>query len=281
MEHTYLTRIIAAHRQVATNDQRSFADLRSRADLAPKPRDFIAALRTAEGRETTAHKEKPEYGPVVIAEIKRKSPSKGILRADLDPAALACDYAHGGAAALSVLTDSEFFGGSPDDLMKAQAATDLVILRKDFTVSERDILDARIMGADAVLLIVAALAQDELRRFSELASELGMAALVEVHDLPELEQALDADATLVGVNQRDLTTFEVDQERAQLLSAEIPNEVVQVAESGIRNGRDVQALGEVGYDAVLVGETLVTSDNPVTELERLLTPPSSPRSKVG
>ncbi len=281
MEHTYLARIIATHRQVANNDQRSLADLRSRADQVSKPRDFIAALRTVGASKAIACQERPGRIPSVIAEIKRKSPSKGVLRADLDPAVLACDYARGGAAALSVLTDSEFFGGSPDDLMAAQAATGLVTLRKDFTVSEHDVFDARIMGADAVLLIVAALAQDELQRFSDLASELGMAALVEVHDLPELERALAVNATLVGVNQRDLTTFEVDEERAQRLSAEMPDEVVRVAESGIRHATDVQALGEVGYDAVLVGERLVTSEDPAAELAGLLAQANSPIPKAG
>ena len=153
----------------------------------------------------------------VIAEVKRRSPSKGPLDAGLDPAAVAADYEAGGAACVSVLTDEEFFGGSPADLAAARSACGLPVLRKDFTVSRADVCDARLMGADAVLLIVAALSDDELSSFLGLAQELSLDALVEVHDEAELERALDAGAELVGVNQRDLTTFAVDPERAARL----------------------------------------------------------------
>src|SRR5690606_27311825 len=166
--------------------------------------------------------------------VKRRSPSRGDLAAGLDPAALAAAYERGGATCLSVLTDREFFGGSPDDLRAARAAVSLPVLRKDFTVSEADVCDARIMGADAVLLIVAALDQAELAAFHQLAGEIGLDALVEIHDEAELERALEVGATLVGVNQRDLVTFEVDTDRAVRMAPQMPAGVVRVAESGVR-----------------------------------------------
>ncbi len=206
----------------------------------------------------------------MISEIKRRSPSKGDLQADLDPADLASRYEAGGAACMSVLTDSDWFGGSAGDLRVARAAVDLPVLRKDFTVSARDIADARIMGADCVLLIVAALDQDELVLFGSLASELGMAALVEVHDEDELDRAVDAGATIIGVNQRDLLTFEVDQERALRVGEAIPDGVVKVAESGIRGRKDAEVLAGAGFDALLVGETLVRSGDPAGAIANLI-----------
>jgi len=205
----------------------------------------------------------------LIAEVKRRSPSKGELAPDLVPAALAKAYAEGGADCLSVLTDVEFFGGSADDLTEARAACDLPVLRKDFTVGEADVYDARAMGADAVLLIVAALSQAELSLLRQLANELEMAALVEVHDEEELQRALDAGAKMVGVNQRDLRTFEVDTARAERLAAAMPPGVVNVAESGIRDAADVSRLAASGYDAILVGESLVTSPDPATAVRVL------------
>ncbi len=195
----------------------------------------------------------------VIAEVKRRSPSKGDLFAGLDPAAVASAYAAGGAAAMSVLTDGPHFGGSPADLAAARGAVDLPVLRKDFTVDARDVCDARLMGADCVLLIAAALDDAELRDFHRLADDLGLAALVEIHDEAELERALAVGAELVGVNQRDLFTFDVDHDRARRVGAAMPDSVVRVAESGIRGPDDARSLAEVGFDAVLVGETLVTS----------------------
>jgi len=205
----------------------------------------------------------------LIAEVKRRSPSKGELAPDLVPAVLAKAYAEGGADCLSVLTDVEFFGGSADDLTEARAACDLPVLRKDFTVGEADVYDARAMGADAVLLIVAALSQPELSLLRQLANELEMAALVEVHDEEELQRALDAGAKMVGVNQRDLRTFEVDTARAERLAAAMPPGVVKVAESGIRDAADVSRLAASGYDAILVGESLVTSPDPATAVRVL------------
>jgi indole-3-glycerol phosphate synthase len=208
-------------------------------------------------------------GVAVIAEVKRASPSKGALAPDLDPAQLARTYQVGGAAALSVLTDREFFGGSPADLAAARAATALPVLRKDFTVAPADVLDARCMGADAVLLIAAALSPDEMIDLAALADSVGLDALVEVHDEAEAERAVTAGATLIGVNQRDLFTFEVDSARAERVAGMLPVGVVKVAESGIRRAEDVRRLGEAGFDAVLVGEALVTAPDPGAALQQL------------
>jgi len=201
--------------------------------------------------------------------VKRRSPSKGALAPDLDPAALARSYADGGATCLSVLTDVEFFGGSPDDLAAARSAVSLPVLRKDFTVAPNDVLDARLMGADCVLLIAAALGVEELVDLHGLAHEIGLDVLVEIHDETELEHALAAGADLVGVNQRDLVTFEVDQERAVRMASVIPSGVVRVAESGVRGRDDALALAEAGYAAVLVGESLVTSGDPAAALRSM------------
>ena len=209
-------------------------------------------------------------GLAVIAEIKRRSPSKGPLNVELDPVAVAAAYDAGGAACLSVLTDEEFFGGSVDDLQAARAATKLPVLRKDFTAGAHDVADARLMGADAVLLIAAALERDELVDFHRLAVELGLDVLVEVHDERELEVALECGATLVGVNQRDLVTFEVDHVRAERMAAAIPAGIVKVAESGVRDAADAARLAAAGYDAILVGESLVTAPDPAAALAALL-----------
>lgn len=198
----------------------------------------------------------------MIAEIKRRSPSKGDLAPGLDPAALAATYEAGGAAALSVLTDKKFFGGSPEDLAAARAAVSLPVLRKDFTVSEADVCDARLMGADAVLLIVAALDDDELARLHALAIAVGLDALVEVHDEDEAARAMAVGARLIGVNQRDLETFEVDAARALQVARALPDGVVRIAESGISGAADAARLAGAGYHAVLVGESLVTADDP-------------------
>jgi len=205
----------------------------------------------------------------VIAEVKRRSPSKGDLHPDLDPATVASRYEAGGAACLSVLTDVTWFGGSAADLAAARAAVQIPVLRKDFTVSERDVYDARLMGADAVLLIAAALSADELHRFHALAIDLGLDALVEVHDEAELAKALAVGAALIGVNQRDLVTFDVDTDRAVRVAAAIPAGLVKVAESGIRGPDDAARLRRAGYQAVLVGESLVTSDDAASAVSAL------------
>ena len=206
----------------------------------------------------------------VISEIKRRSPSKGALNADLDPAALAQDYELGGAACLSVLTDEDSFGGSVTDLQLARAATSLPVLRKDFTVCSHDVVDARLMGADCLLLIAAALDPSELTSLHRLAVAVGLDVLVEIHDESELEVALSAGANLVGVNQRDLVTFQVDHERALRMAGVMPPGVVRVAESGVRGPTDAAALYAAGYHAVLVGESLVTSGDPAAAIAALI-----------
>jgi indole-3-glycerol phosphate synthase len=198
----------------------------------------------------------------VISEIKRRSPSKGDLAPGLDPVELAQQYERGGAVCLSVLTDVDFFGGSIEDLVAARAACTLPVLRKDFTVSARDVCDARIMGADCVLLIAAALDQAELESFLKLAHAIGFDALVEIHDEAELNRAVAAGADLIGVNQRDLVTFAVDTDRAVRMAPQMPTGVVRVAESGITGPADAAVLAGAGYHAVLVGEHLVTSGDP-------------------
>ena len=255
---TYLDTILDAHRAAAAADPRPLDELVDAARAEPPTRGFAAALSGADGL-------------AVIAEIKKRSPSRGDLAPELVPGVLAKAYSAGGATCLSVLTDAEFFGGSPSDLGEARAAADLPVLRKDFTVSERDVCDARIIGADAVLLIVAALADEELSAFLALSTGLGLDALVEVHDETELERALSAGATLVGVNQRDLTTFTVDTDRAVRVAAAMPEGVVRVAESGITGPDDAARLSRAGYDAVLVGESLVTSPDPAGAVRALRT----------
>ncbi len=232
------------------------ADMRARAEAMGPTRGFAAALAAVDGLG-------------VISEVKRRSPSKGDLFADLDPARLADDYESGGATCLSVLTDEEFFGGSAADLAAARGGCSLPVLRKDFTVSEADVLDARLMGADAVLLIAAALDDEELARFHTLALAVGLDALVEIHDEVELERALAIGARLVGVNQRNLVTFEVDTERAVRMAPQIPDGVLRVAESGVRGPPDARLLREAGYHAVLVGESLVTSGDAAAAVRAL------------
>ena len=256
MTRTYLDDIVAWHRQRAHEDTRSFSDLLSEAKSCVPTRGFAASIRD------TPHL-------AVIAEIKRKSPSKGDLNASLNPADLALQYQRGGASCLSVLTDTDHFGGSVTDLQVARGACSVPVIRKDFTVDARDICDARIMGADCVLLIAAVLSVAEMSAFLELCREVDIDALVEVHDEAELEIAMNAGAAMVGVNQRDLVTFAVDQARAVRMAPRIPDHVVRVAESGVRGRDDALALRAAGYDAILVGEHLVTSTNPEAALTEL------------
>jgi indole-3-glycerol phosphate synthase len=253
---TYLDKILAAHRHAAGQDSRDLAQLVEEAQHRPMPRPFKVALRSG-----------PDVA--VIAEIKRRSPSKGPLAPDLVPGVVAKTYAAAGAVCLSVLTDQEFFGGSVDDLAEARAAVELPVLRKDFTVCAADVCEARLMGADAVLLIVGALSATELDEFLGLCRRLRLDALVEVHDEIEAEAALAAGADMIGVNQRDLVTFEVDTDRAARVAATLPEDVVRVAESGIRSFDDVRRLADAGFDAVLVGEALVTSPDPGAALAAL------------
>jgi indole-3-glycerol phosphate synthase len=260
---SYLADILASHRARAEADRRPLGDLVEQAASTPPPRDFAGALRGD--------------GLSCIAEIKRRSPSKGDLDPGLRPNLVAAEYVDGGAACLSVLTEVDFFGGSAADLASARRASGLPVLRKDFTVQPADVADARLMGADAVLLIAAALDDEVLCACAALAAHLGLAALVEVHDAEELERALAAGSLLVGVNQRDLRTFGVDHERACALAARIPPGIVAVAESGIRDAADARRLAEAGYDAILVGETLLRATDRVALLKDLVGHPVGTR----
>lgn len=207
--------------------------------------------------------------PAVIAEIKRRSPSRGEIRADFDPLAIAKAYAEAGAAALSVLTDERFFGGSLATLELAGRATGLPVLRKDFLLDTYQVDEARVHGADAVLLIAAALGPGRLRELREAAAARGLDALVEVHDEAELEAALAAGADLVGVNHRDLRSFEVDLSLTERLAPRVPAGVLLVAESGIVSAEDVSRLARAGARAFLVGESLMREPDPGLALRRL------------
>ncbi|MFM8721661.1 MAG: indole-3-glycerol phosphate synthase TrpC [Acidimicrobiaceae bacterium] len=254
----YLDEILAQHREVASRDSRPLSELIVATRTISKSRGF--AKRLIEDSKNTL---------AVIAEIKRRSPSRGLLNHDLDPKVVAEQYKNAGASCISVLTDSEFFGGSIDDLKSARGAVDLPVLRKDFTVSLNDICDAKLMNADCILLIVAALNKIELAEFHNFGLELGLDVLVEIHDESELDLALEVGAKMIGVNQRNLKTFEVDQQRAVRIAKKIPSSVVRVAESGVRTRDDALQLRDAGYHAVLVGESLVTSKNIAMTLNEL------------
>jgi indole-3-glycerol phosphate synthase len=263
-----LDEILAAKRAELALLQGSEArDTLRRAALdAPPARDFAGALRRVDGMLA------------VIAEIKRRSPSKGELAPHLDPAACAKAYESGGAAALSVLTDQPFFGGSVDDLQRARVAVELPALRKDFIIDETQVYEARAVGADAVLLIAAALPDDGLLAgLRTLAGELGLAALVEAHDEGEIDRALAAGATVVGVNARDLGTFGEDLGVSERLSSRLPPDVTAVAESAIRTPDDAHRMADAGYEAVLVGEALLRSDDPAALVNAMIQHPVRPR----
>ena len=251
-----LARIVARKREELACQPAKMKDWEREAEarLAGR-RDFRAALL---GR-----------APAIIAESKKASPSKGTLAADYDAARNAREYERGGAAALSVLTDREFFQGSLEDLERARAATALPALRKDFTIAEGQIAEAAAHGADAVLLIAAILTERELRDFREAAVRWRMAALVEVHNRRELDAAIAAGSDLIGVNNRDLTTFEVTLETSLRLAEFMPAGAVCVSESGIHDAADIARLRAAGYTAFLVGEHLMKSGDPAAALRRL------------
>ena len=225
------------------------SEIEAALDHAPSVRDFRAAITRA--------------GHVsLIAECKRRSPGAGPIRPDLEPVRLTRSYESSGAAALSVLTDAHYFGGSNRDLTRVRAATAIPILRKDFTLDPVHVLEARSIGADAVLLIVRILTDDELRALLENVGALGMHALVETHDAYDLERALQAGARVIGINNRDLATFTTDLDTTLRLLEQISGDAVVVSESGIRDAEDVARLGQAGVDAVLVGETLLRARDP-------------------
>ena len=208
--------------------------------------------------------------PAVIAEVKKASPSKGVLCADFDPVRIANEYARGGASAISVLTDESFFQGSLQHLESVRAAVDLPVLRKDFTIANAQIVEAAAHGADAILLIAAILTELELRDFREAAARYGMAAIVEVHQRRELDAAIASGAEIIGVNNRNLSTFEVTLDTSLELAEHMPAGVLRISESGIHNAADVARLRAAGYTVFLVGEHLMKSGDPATALRQLV-----------
>ena len=208
--------------------------------------------------------------PAVIAEVKKASPSKGLLCADFEPVRIAADYQRGGAAAISVLTDESFFQGSLANLEAVRASVDVPVLRKDFTIATPHIVEAAAHGADAILLIAAILTERELRDFRERAAQYGMAALVEVHDARELQAAIASGSQIIGVNNRNLSTFEVTLDTSLRLAEHMPEGVVRISESGIHNAGDVARLRAAGYTAFLVGEHLMKSGDPAAALQQLV-----------
>ncbi|MBW8312241.1 MAG: indole-3-glycerol phosphate synthase TrpC [Rhizobium sp.] len=237
----------------------SLRELSARCEGAPAPRGFAAALQA-----------KVEAGlPAVIAEVKKASPSKGVIRADFRPGEIAASYERGGAACLSVLTDVDFFQGADAYLQEARAACALPVLRKDFIVDAYQVYEARVLGADCVLLIVAALGDAALAELSHLALELGMDVLVEVHDIDELERALQVGAPLVGINNRSLRTFEVSLDTTLSLKPAVPADRLLVTESGIATREDVARMRAAGVHAFLVGESFMRAPDPGAELARL------------
>jgi indole-3-glycerol phosphate synthase len=256
-----LDRILAVKAEEIAKAKKTLgaAAVRRQAEAAGKPRDFIGALRA----KITAGL------PAVIAEIKKASPSKGVLRERFDPAAIARSYARHGAACLSVLTDERFFQGRAEDLSTARAACDLPALRKDFVIDPYQVYESRAMGADCILLIVAALELSQMRELEAAAASLGMAVLAEVHDRPELELALELATPLIGVNNRDLRTFETRLETTLGLLPRISPPRIVVSESGILSTEHVAQLRQGGIHAFLVGEALMRADDPGSELARL------------
>ncbi len=259
MPATLLEILAATHERVAA--AKHTADLRQLERMAAEhtPRGFRRALQ----REAT-------NGVAVIAELKKASPSRGTIRGVLHVGHVALELERAGAAALSVLTEEEFFRGSLADLLEASAATELPCLRKDFMIDEFQLLEARAHRADAVLLILAALDDSRFSALLQRSRELGLDALCEVHDEKELERALRLGADIVGVNNRDLRTFHVDLGTAERLAPKIPAGVLRIAESGIQTAHDIRRLRACAYDAFLIGESLMRADSPAVELARML-----------
>lgn len=256
-----LRRILArkAEEVAAAAEAQPLREVAERAADAEAPRGFRAALT-----------ERIEAGaPAVIAEVKKASPSKGVLRADFDPADIAASYARGGAACLSVLTDVDFFQGAPEHLAAARAASGLPVLRKDFVIDPYQVYAARAMGADCVLLIVAALGDAALRELHDLARHLDMDVLIEAHDADELDRALATGCDLIGINNRDLRTFDTDLDTSLVLRERVPAGVLLVTESGIHSRADVARLRAAGIHAFLVGEAFMVKPDPGAHLADL------------
>jgi indole-3-glycerol phosphate synthase len=254
-----LERIIA-QKQIeveAAKRQTAFAELEARAAQAAPPRDFAGALRNAQG-----------IG--LIAEVKRASPSAGLIRADFDPVAIARIYESHGASCLSVLTDEKFFQGQLDDLRAVRKAVEIPVLRKDFLIDRHQVLEARAAGADAVLLIAECLDDCRLRDLYFYASELGMDALIEIYEPDNLDRVLKLEPTLLGINNRNLKTFVTDLEHSMRMAARVPDRTILVAESGIRTRDDVLRLQSAGVRAILVGETLMRSPDIGRAVDELL-----------
>ena len=244
--------------------QVSLAGLIERAGNAPAPRGFAAAI--ARQIETGR--------PAVIAEIKKASPSKGLLREDFQPAAIARSYEQGGATCLSVLTDRDFFQGHEDYLQQARAACQLPVLRKDFIIDPYQVYEARVIGADCILLIVAALDDTRMRELARLAHALDMDVLVEIHDSAELQRALALTTPLIGINNRNLRTFDTSLQVTLDLLDQIPDDRIVITESGIHQAVDVQLMRDHAVNAFLVGETFMRAEDPGAELQRLFFPGS-------
>jgi len=249
--------------EIVQHKKQEVADLHARAaqleqqahERKSHPRPFAHALRTQE--------------PAIIAEIKKASPSRGVLQPNFHPAFIAHAYEEGGAACLSVLTDKQYFEGSLHDLEAARAAVSLPVLRKDFIIDRLQVFEAAAHGADAILLIAAVLETPELHALRELAASLGLASLVEVHDHDELSKAIDSGAEIIGVNNRNLETFEVSLDTSLRLSYLMPANVLRVSESGIHGRADIDLLRGAGFHAFLVGESLMRSENPMALLQSL------------
>ena len=255
-----LATIVAATRRITEvrRDREPLAALERRAAAAtPRGQQFAAAL----GNRGRAN---------VIAECKRRSPSRGVLAAVYDPVAIATQYASGGAAAISVLTEPTFFDGAIEHLTAVRAAVDTPLLRKDFIVDEYQLFEARAAGADAALMIVAALEQQDLIQLQRRAGDLGLAALVEVHDEDELARAVDSGAELIGVNNRNLRTLAVDVEASRRLAPRIPPGVIGVSESGLKSRNDLEELASLGYRAFLIGERFMIDKDPAAAIRALI-----------
>jgi indole-3-glycerol phosphate synthase len=257
---TILERILQVKRgEIAAAKERSpLATVEARARAAPTPRDFVGALRAKR--------------PAVIAEIKKASPSRGVLRADFDPAAIAASYERAGAACVSVLTDRQFFQGEPAHLVAARGACSLPVLRKDFVIEPYQVYESRAFGADCILLIAACLGKEEMLELERTAKRLAMAVLVEVHDAAELESALALETPLIGINNRDLDTFETRLQTTLDLLPRVSRSRSVVTESGILSPADVAQMRAAGVEAFLVGEAFMRSADPGAALKRLFTP---------